>query len=123
MLNQISKWKDKIAEYVDLRVQLIKLGIIDRASNILSYFIFTILCLFLVLAVLIFFGMGMGEYFNKITGSYAMGYFITGCIYLVLFGILIAARNMIVRWFSGMFVRILTEEEIEEVEDKIQKDS
>ena len=111
MLNFINKWKDKITHNLDLRIDLLKLDFIERTSGILSYFIFTIICLLLALCILLFLGMGLGEYFSKVTDSNALGYIITAGIYILLFFILALARKPIVRLFLGIFINIMTDDE------------
>jgi hypothetical protein len=122
MLDKIDKWKNKITHYIDLRTQLIKLGLIDRASGVLSYFIFTIISLFIVLAVFIFLGMGTAEYFAAVLGSYAAGYFITAGIYIVLLVILVALRKKIIDMFSSQFIAILTETDHDKTEEEEERE-
>lgn len=117
MLKIITEWKDKITQYLELRTKLIKLGVIDKASGLLSYFIFTIICLFFLLAILIFTGMGLGEFFAALLNSYTAGYFITAGIYILLFLLFIAMRKRIIGAFSGLFIRVLTEGEEKEEEN------
>ena len=121
----IGKWKDKIAHYVDVRLSLIKLGIIERASNILSYLIFVFICLFLALSMLIFLGIGIGEYFASLLDSRAGGFFITTGFYTLLLIIIFLFRTSITNAFSGVFIRILTATEPDEDEkgnDKSRND-
>jgi hypothetical protein len=121
MLDSINKWKDKITHYIDLRTQLIKLGLIDRTSSVLSYFIFTFVALFILLGVFIFLGMGTAEYFAAVLGSYAQGYFITAGIYILLLVVLIALRKKIIDFFSSQFISILTETDRDKSDDEEEK--
>lgn len=50
-MNFISKWKDKIAHYIEVRINLFKLGLIERVSNVLSYLTFVFIGLFLSLPI------------------------------------------------------------------------
>jgi hypothetical protein len=107
-MNFINKWKDKIAHYVDVRIQLAKLTVIERASNVLSYLIFVFICLFLAVTILIFLGISLGELFSGMTDSRALGYLMTTGVYLLLVVVLFLARKPIVESFAGVFVRMLT---------------
>jgi hypothetical protein len=116
----INKWKDKIAHYVEVRLDLIKLGFIERTSGILSYLIFVFICFFLSLSVLIFIGIGIGEYFAMVFDSRVGGFFVTAGFYLLLMVLMFLLRVPITNFFSGLFIRILTEND--EEEDKTKND-
>lgn len=107
-MNVISKWKDKVAHYVDVRLSLLRLDFIERASTVVSYLILTFIALFISLAVLIFLGIGMGEAFAILVDSRAGGYFITAGIFALLAIIMFLARQNIVNAFAGIFIRIMT---------------
>ncbi len=113
-MNVFTKWKDKVAHYVDVRVSLAKLSLIERASTVVSYLIFTFIAMFLSFAVLIFLGIGIAELFAVLIDSHAGGYFITCGIYLVLAIILVMARPKIISTFSGIFIRIMTDHDDDE---------
>jgi len=117
-MSVISKWKDKIAHYVDVRLNLIKLGFIERTSNILSYLIFVFISLFLAVSILIFVGIGIGEYFASVLDSRAGGFFITAGFYVLLLAIMFLARTAITNGFAGVFIRILTAEEPDQDDKK-----
>lgn len=117
MLNIFSKWKDKIAQNIDVHIRLFKLNFVERTSHVLSYFIFSILGLFFVFAVLVFMGMGLAEVFSELTQSRAAGYFLAMASYIVLFALVFLLRRPIIRAFSGIFVRILTDTEDDDDDD------
>jgi hypothetical protein len=116
-MNFINKWKDKIAHYVDVRVQLVKLSVIERSSNVLSYFIFVFICLFISLSVLIFLGIVLGELFSGLLDSRPLGYLVTTGIYLLLVGLMFAMRKTIINAFSSAFIRILTSMDDDDEDD------
>lgn len=119
MLDFVGKWKDKIADYFEARIQIIKLDVVGRTSQVLSYLIFTIVCLFLLLPVLIFSGMGMGEYFSEMLNSRGGGYLLTAGVFIVLLLIFIVARKSIIRAFTNLFISVMTDsDENDEVDDK-----
>lgn len=118
----IDKWKDKIAHYVDVRLSLIKLGFIERTSNILSYLIFVFIGLFLAISVLLFVGIGVGEYFSEVLDSRAGGFFITAGFYVLLLVLMFMLRVPVTTAFSSAFIRILTDDGPDD-EDKEGKQS
>lgn len=117
MLDFLSNLKDKITQQVDLRIRLFKLEFIERTSNVLSYFIFTFVILLLTMAMMIFFGIGLGEWFSQMFHSRIGGYFATTAIYILLLIIIFALRKQFINAFSGIFVRVLTDRNDDDDDD------
>lgn len=115
-----SSLKDKILEYIDVNVRLLKINLIERSSSILGYLIYVIIILFVVLAALLFFGFGLAELFTQLVNSRTLGYFIAFCVYLLMLWILFASRKRIVRSFANAFIRIMTEQD--DIQAKEKKD-
>lgn len=111
MLGFIGKWKDKLADYVDMRVRLVKLDFIERTSQVLSFFTFTIVCFLLVLPILLFMGIGVAEFFADLVGSRGGGYLIITGLYLLALGILFIYRKRFIRKFTGLFIRVMTDDD------------
>ncbi len=111
MLGFIGKWKDKLADYVDMRVRLVKLDFIERTSQVLSFFTFTIVCFLLVLPILLFMGIGVAEFFADMVGSRGGGYLIITGLYLLALGILFIYRKRFIKKFTGLFIRVMTDDD------------
>lgn len=118
MLDFVNKWKHKVAHYIDVRMQLMKLNIIERVSGVLSYFIFAFIALFLLLAILIFLGIGLAEYFSELVNSRPGGYFMTTGVYALVMVILVMARTSITGKFSGIFIAMLTAGDDDDKDEK-----
>jgi len=118
MLDFVNKWKHKVAHYIDVRLQLMKLTVIERVSNVLSYFIFAFISLFLGVAILVFLGISIGEALSSLVDSRALGYLLTTVIYILFLVILFLARTAITNKFAGVFITMLTHIDDEEKEDK-----
>lgn len=117
MLDFIGKWKDKIADYVDARVQLVKLEFVERTSQVLSFFTFTIICVLLLMPILLFAGMGVAEFIADLIDSRAGGYLIMAGIYLVMLLILYAGRKSLIKKFQGLFIGVMTDNNDEDEEE------
>lgn len=120
MFEFIGKWKDKITDYIDKRVSIVKLDIIERISQVLSFFTFTIVCFLLVLPILLFLGMGIAEYMAELVGSRGGGYLIIAGIYLLALGVLFACRKMFVRKFTGLFIKEMTDTDEDDTDEDNQ---
>lgn len=118
MMNFLSDWKNKIAQYVNVQIRLIRLGFIERTSYLMGYFIFTIVSLFFFFCILLFLGLGLTEWFAGLIGSKTEGFFLTIATYVVLFFIFFALRKGIVRFFASTFIKVLTEKDEEDKEQE-----
>ncbi len=121
MLDFIGKWKDKITDQIDTRIQIIKLDFVGRTSQVLSYLIFTIICLFLLLPVLLFLGMALGEYFSELLDSRGGGYLLTSLVFILLICLLIAIRKRFILAFTNLFIGVMTDNDGDDDDDEEQK--
>ena len=120
-MSLLNSWKDKLTGYVDVRLNLFKLSFIERTSTVLGFIILTFVLLFLSLAVLLFIGIGLQEWFSEMLDSRIAGAFLTALFYVVLVVVIILARKGIVNSFGGIFVRILTDPGDDDDDDKHEK--
>lgn len=116
-MNFISKWKDKITDFAEAKVEQVKLNIVEQVSGIGSFLLYAIVLLLTLLMVFILLGLSISEYFGALLDSYAWGYFITACIYLLMGGVLVLTRKPITNAFGDIFVRILTKNAGDDDED------
>lgn len=121
MLDFVNKWKHKVAHYIDIRLQLMKLSVIERASSVLSYFIFAFIALFIFITVLVFFGIGIGELLSDLVDSRAGGFFITTGLYILLLVLLFVFRTSITNKFAGIFITLLTQVDTEDKDHEDEK--
>lgn len=122
MLDFVNKWKDKVAHYIDVRLQLMKLSVVERVSGVLSYFLYVFISLFLAVTVLVFLGIGIGEFLSEVLDSRAGGFFITTGIYIVLLVILLMSRKAIINKLAGAFIAMLTDSS-DEADDEAERPS
>jgi len=100
--------KDKIVQYIQLRLEDLRLEVIERLVNVLGYFIFTILVLLCSLIVLVLTSLGIAEWFSYLMDSRIFGYLLSAGLFL-LFTIIIALNSrVIIRLFAGKMLVILT---------------
>lgn len=118
MINLFSKWKDKVAQYIDVRLDLAKLAFIERTSHVLSYLIFTFMLLSLGAAILVFMGIGLQEAFSVWVDSRIGGAFLTAGFYLLLCVLVYALRKPILAAFAGLFIQILTRQDDDDDAEK-----
>jgi len=117
-MNIINEWKNKIAQYLNVQIKLIKLGFIERTSYLMGYFIFTIISLFFLLCMLLFLGLGLAEWFAAMVNSRIGGFFMAIGAYFLLFLIFFGFRKMVIRFFASAFINVLTEHDDDDNEEK-----
>jgi len=122
-MNLFGKWKDKATEYVDVRFQLAKLKFIERASHVIGNIMLGFAMLITMIAVLIFFGIGIMETLTVwFDGSRIAAAFSTSAIFLVFIAIIFGLRKSILNAIAGIFIRIMTDPGDDEPEDDLKKD-
>ncbi len=104
-----SQLKEKVTQYVDVYVKLFKINFIERTANLLSYFIFLLIGLFIVFCILLFTGFGLTEVFIMLGLTKMAGFFVTIVIYLLFLLIIMAMRKKITRFFATGIIRVMTE--------------
>ena len=111
-----SELKERITQYIDVQVRLFKINLIGRSANLFSYFLFSLICLFIFFCVILFTGFGLTEVFINAGLSKMASFFIVIGIYIVLLVVVVALRKKITRFFAGGFIRVLTEGDDEDDE-------
>lgn len=108
MKNPISSIKDKVTQYIQLKFELIRLEVIERLVNVMGYFAFIIIAIFLFFFLGFFVFMGVAEWLGNVMNSPAGGYFATAGIILVLVVLIVMCSKPIIRFFAGRLVGMLT---------------
>ena len=116
-MNFFSRWKDKATEYIDVRVGLLKLSFIERTSMLLGNLMVSFIYLFIALAFFIFLGFALLETFSSMLDSRVAGAFLTAGFFALMLGLLFALRKSIIKAFSSIFIRILTEGDDDDDDD------
>jgi hypothetical protein len=115
--NPISSLKDKVTQYIQLKFELIRLEVIERLVNVMGYFAFIIIAIFLFFFLGFFVFMGIAEMLSAVFDSRASGYFATAGIILILVVTIIMSGKRIIRFFAGRMVFMLTAKKKEKKED------
>jgi hypothetical protein len=114
----LSSIKEKITKYIDVYIKLAKLSFIEGTADVVSYFIFAMIGLFLVFCVILFLGFGLTEAFVSMGLSHVASYFITLGVYVLLILIVFALRKNITRFFASEVVKVMTDDKEETREEE-----
>src|SRR5258708_40015408 len=85
--------KNHLKDYLDTRLDILRLKLIRVFSKSAGYFIWIIISLFLLWLFIIFLGLVTGFWLSSLTGSYTIGFGITALILLVLIIVLALLRK------------------------------
>ena len=105
LINQI---RDRIRQYFEARINLIKLNLIGQAAGLMSNLIFLFICLFIFFCILLFCGLGLVEVFNDWGLSRAASFFVTIGVYLLVLILALVFRKGITEFFAGKFIAVMT---------------
>jgi hypothetical protein len=112
-----SNLKDKVSQYIDVRVKLLKINFIGRTSGVLSYLMFGMIALFIFFCIVLFLGFGLTEMLVALELPKVAAFFITIGFYVVLLLLLFVCRKPITRFFASGIVRAMTEGDDNEKEE------
>lgn len=104
-----SFFKDKIAQYVDVRIRLFKLNFIGRTASLLSFLMFGMIVIFIFFCIILFVGFGLTEFFILLGLTKLASFLITIGVYILLLAIVIACRKQITKFFASSIINVMTE--------------
>lgn len=104
--------KKLVAEYIETRLQLVKVSAYEKLAKILSAFfagLILVIMFFVVIVAFIFF---LGAWLNEIFNSRFIGFAIVAVAYFVFFVLLLYFRKQLIeKYFTKIFIRILFNED------------
>lgn len=101
----------KTTEYIDLRVDELKLKTAKGLSLTLSKLLYMLLVLFVVSIIMISIAVGGVMWIGELVGSYAGGAAIVAAFFLLVLGILVLLRKRLFRnTFVPLFIDLFFEE-------------
>ncbi len=110
--------KDKITQYVEVYIKLLKVNFIGKTASILSYFMFAMICLFLLFGIIMLIGFGVVEVFVALGFTKVAAFFLTTGVFTIKLVILLSLRRPITRFFANTFISVITEGDDEDSSDK-----
>jgi hypothetical protein len=116
-MNIFTRWKDKASNYIDVRLGLLKLSLIERTSSVIGHLLLSFIYIFFTLSALTFIGYGLMEAFSAWTDSRIAGAFMTAGLFLLMLAIIFMMRKSLINAFASIFIRVLTEGDDEDDED------
>lgn len=110
--------KKLVKEWVDIRLEMYKLKLIDIFSRSAGYFIWVVISIFLLFLLIIFLGLTTGFWLSEMTGSYTSGFGFTSLIILASILLIAALRKVL---FVNPIIRNIIKKANEEAASKEEK--
>lgn len=100
----------KSKDYLNTRLELLKLKAINKASNIFSITVTAICLALFALMMVIMFSIGLALYLGNVLGASHYGFFIMGGVYILIGLILIMLKKSLLKIpFSNWLIRNLVD--------------
>jgi hypothetical protein len=99
----------KSRDYLETKIELVKLKAIDKSSDVLSGLIFSIVKIVMILFLILFASIGLAVYLGALLGEYYYGFLIVAGIYALVMLIIYVQRK---KWIkepieNGLIDKIL----------------
>jgi hypothetical protein len=112
---------NNVKDYADLQLQLLKLNIVEKTSQILSLLIGIIAGTILLMAAFVYFSMMFVLWMKTLTGSLTYGFLIIAAFFLLLFILFVLLRkkliiNPIIKKMSSILFSESGETEVDDEE-------
>lgn len=94
----------KAEEYINTRIELLKLKAVDKISDSVSSFITTLIIIIVFFPFIILLNIGLSLWIGNELENVPLGFFIIGAVYLLIGIILYVTRN---KWLKPAFANMI----------------
>ncbi|MEN2435375.1 phage holin family protein [Weeksellaceae bacterium A-14] len=96
-----------IKEYIEKRIDLLRLETTEKAAVISGLVYFLIIALIFLVFFIVFLILGLGLWIGYLLGNYSYGLFIMSGACLLMFFIIMALRKTIQKYAANTFIKYL----------------
>ncbi|MGV3763801.1 phage holin family protein [Parapedobacter sp.] len=107
----------KSKEYIDTRFKLFKLKLVERSSRLIASLITDGLKGILAVFVIFYLSLALGFYLSELLGSSALGFLVTGGIFVVLIIVVSAFENPLERFFMNLSIKRFLQKWNDEIDE------
>ncbi len=105
--NPIKDFKDKTAEYLELRVELLKLEIFEKSSQLSASLAVGIITIILIMFFALSLFLALAFYIGQQLHNYAQGFLYSGLVYLIILILFILfGRNSIKKYVTNKVIKL-----------------
>lgn len=109
---------DKALHYLEVKLDIVKLSVIERTSLIMGYIMFMVLLTLAGGSVVIFLGVALSVYLGELLDSMSAGYLITAGVFAIVLLLFVLMRKKIITRMAGLFIDLFTYDMDKEYQDK-----
>jgi hypothetical protein len=113
----ISGVYQKSKEYINTRLRLLKLGLVERSSRLIASLIVDGVKTIFALFVVFFLSLALGFYLSDLLGSSSLGFLATGGIFVLLIALVSAFENPLERLFMNLSIKRFLQKWNDEIEE------
>ncbi len=111
--------RKKIEEYVQNRISLLKLQMVEKASRLIAMLFSGLVIALLFFFILLFISIMGGYYFAQLTGSLFIGFGIISAFYIIVLLVVIKLRkNVIEKWVINIVIRTFFDKKDDDDDDE-----
>ncbi|GGG78086.1 hypothetical protein GCM10007415_07610 [Parapedobacter pyrenivorans] len=107
----------KSKEYINTRLKLLKLGLVERSSRLIASLIVDGVKTILALFVIFFLSLALGFYLSEVLGSSSLGFLATGGIFVLLIVLVSAFEPRLERIFMNLSIKRFLQKWNDEIDE------
>ncbi len=107
----------KSKEYIDTRLKLIRLKLVERSSRLIASLIVDGVKTIFAIFVLFFFSLALGFYLSELLGSSSLGFLATGGIFVLLIVVVSVFEEKIERTFMNLSIKRFLQKWNDEIDE------
>lgn len=100
--------KEDVSAYVELKLELLKLGAYERTGKIISILSYDLILLFLAFFAILFIFLAFGLFLGDMFGSMGAGFGFVAILYLLLIGLIVLNKKQIGIAITNIIIAALT---------------
>lgn len=113
--------KKDISTYVELKLELLKLGTYERTGKVIAVLSFGLILMFMAFFTILFIFLALGFFLGEQLGSSSAGFGIVAALYLLILGIVLLNKNKIrVNILNVIIAALMANDDKEDVSNKQQ---
>lgn len=106
MKNPIASVKEKVTDYVKLRIEEVKLTALEKAGKAAGGALLGLLLLFFLLLLFLFLGLGLSAYLGQLWHSMALGFLGGAAAFLLLILLIVLLAKPIMRMVARIIEKM-----------------
>lgn len=114
--------KNDISTYVELKLELLKLGTYERTGKVIAVLSYGLILMFLAFFTVLFIFLALGFFLGEQLGSSSAGFGIVAALYLLILGVILLNKNKIrIKILNVIIAALMANDDKEDASNKQQQ--